>query len=541
MKKGITSRKEDYSQWYLDIVQQADLAENSPVRGCMIIKPHGYAIWEKFQEVLDSKFKATGHKNAYFPIFIPKSYLAREAEHVAGFAQESAVVTHYRLKTDEETKEVEVDSDAKLEEELIVRPTSETMIHSMFSKWIQSYRDLPILMNQWANVVRWEMRTRPFLRSAEFLWQEGHTAHKDVIEAERETKQMLKVYTDFAQDYLAIPVIPGEKSASERFAGAKRTYTIEAMMQDGKALQSGTSHNLGQGFSRAFDIDFIDSDGQKKYAWLTSWGLSTRMIGALIMTHSDDKGLILPPKIAPQQVVIVPIWKNEQEESQVMELTVSIANELDRKGISVEVDNRDHMSPGWKFNEWEKKGIPIRIEVGPKDVESSQAVVVRRDLGDKNFIASSDLAEYVLIQLEQMQKDMYKKAVAYRQEKIKMVNSFEELKDQVNADNDDRGFALAYWDGTAETEEAIKKETKATIRCIPFDPEALLDTADNQVNKYFSMKLDQKESSIKFAEGIDANSNHTGFFPKTPKIPADAKCVYTGNPAKYLVIIGQAY
>ncbi len=465
MKQGITKRSENYSQWYLDIVEQAELAENSPVRGCMVIKPYGYSIWENFQKILDQKFKKTGHVNAYFPLFIPKSFLSKEAQHVDGFAQESAIVTHHRLKTNPETREVEVDPDAKLTEELVVRPTSETIIYDTYSKWINSWRDLPLLINQWANVVRWEMRTRPFLRTTEFLWQEGHTAHATYDEAEAETKKMLGVYQDFAEKYLAIPVVPGQKSESEKFAGAMHTYTIEAMMQDGKALQSGTSHNLGQNFAKAFNVMFADKDGENKYVWQTSWGLSTRMIGGLIMTHSDDKGLVLPPMIAPTQIVIIPIFKNEEERTSVLEVAESIKQNLDSTH-TVMVDDRDHLTPGAKFNEWEKKGIPVRIEIGPKDIEKNQAVVVRRDTSDKEFVKVDQLATKVSNLLEIIQNDMYQKAKQFRDDNTHIVDSYDELKDVVENKN---GFALAHWDGSEETEKKIQEETKATIRCIPFD------------------------------------------------------------------------
>lgn len=490
MKKGITARSENYSQWYLDIVEQAELAENSAVRGCMIIKPHGYAIWEMFQKTLDQMFKDTGHKNAYFPIFIPKSFLSKEAKHVDGFAQESAVVTHHRLRTNPDTKEVEVDPESKLEEELIVRPTSETIIYDSFSRWIQSYRDLPILINQWANVVRWEMRTRPFLRTAEFLWQEGHTAHATEEEAEAEAKQMLEVYTTFAQDYLAIPVIAGEKSESERFAGALRTYTIEAMMQDGKALQSGTSHNLGQNFAKAFDLTFTDANEQIQHAWTTSWGLSTRMMGALIMVHSDDKGLVLPPKIAPEQVVIIPIWKTEEDKKRVMSSVDQIREGMD-SDIRVTVDTREHLSPGWKFNEWEKKGLPLRIEIGPRDVENNTVVLARRDTSEKLTIVFENLNTKIKDILAEIQSGLFQKAKSFLDERTIKVDSFDELKEVVEHK---QGFALAHWDGTTETEEKIKAETKATIRCIPFD----------QVN----------EESV---------------------------CVYSGKPSKRRVVFAKAY
>ncbi len=462
--KQITKRSEDYSQWYLDIVEKAELAENSAVRGCMVIKPYGYAIWENFQKVLDGKFKELGHVNAYFPLLIPKSFLTKEAQHIEGFAQETAVVTHYRLKLDPVTKQMEVDPEAKLEEELIIRPTSETIIYDTYSRWIKSYRDLPLLVNQWANVLRWEMRTRPFLRTAEFLWQEGHTVHATLEEADAEAMQMLKVYQWFAEEFLAIPVIPGQKSESEKFAGALRTYTIEAMMQDGKALQAGTSHNLGDNFSKAFEIKFLDKDEQEKYAWQTSWGLSTRMIGALIMTHSDDKGLVLPPKIAPTQVVIVPIWKTEEEKANVL----AEANKLKEQfsEFTVKVDERDFMTVGEKFYEWEKKGVPLRVEIGPKDIEKNQVVFVRRDTGEKTFIPVAEVSTAANTTLDNIQNSLFEKAKSFRDANIHEVTTYEELKDVVEKKH---GFALAYWDNSAENEAKIKEETKATIRCIPFE------------------------------------------------------------------------
>lgn len=466
--KAITTRKDDYSQWYLDIVDQAELAENSAVRGCMVIKPYGYAIWENFQKVLDKKFKDLGHVNAYFPLFIPKSFLTKEAEHVEGFAQESAVVTHYRLKTDPVTKQVAVDPEAKLDEELVVRPTSETIIYDTFSRWVKSYRDLPLLINQWANVVRWEMRTRPFLRTTEFLWQEGHTAHSTHDEAEAEALQMLKVYQSFAEDYLAIPVIPGQKSESEKFAGALRTYTIESMMQDGKALQAGTSHNLGDNFAKAFDVKFLDKDGELKYVWQTSWGLSTRMIGALIMTHSDDKGLVVPPKIAPIQIIIVPIWKEESQKAQVLNVANKIKSDL--VDYSVKIDERDYLTVGEKFYEWEKKGVPIRIEIGPKDIANNQAVVVRRDNSEKSFVKLEDLKTEIDSKLNSIQTDLYNKAKSYRDAKTFKAKTYEELKDIIE---NKAGFAIVAWDDNAENEKKIKEDLKATIRCIPFEQEEI--------------------------------------------------------------------
>lgn len=466
MRKQITTRKEDYSQWYLDVIEAADLAENSAVRGCMIFKPNGYAIWEQFKEILDKKFKETGHRNAYFPLFIPKSFLSKEAKHVEGFAQESAVVTHYRLKTNSETREVEVDNEAKLEEELIVRPTSETIIYDSFSRWIESYRDLPLLINQWANVVRWEMRTRPFLRTAEFLWQEGHTAHATHDDAEEEALRMLEVYKEFAEEYLAMSVIPGEKSESERFAGALRTYTIEAMMQDGKALQAGTSHNLGDGFAKSFDIKFTDKDGALKHAWTTSWGLSTRMIGGMIMTHSDDKGLVLPPRIAPTKVVIIPIWKSGEEKSEVLRYSENLKKDLEKNLIHTELDTRDYLTPGAKFNEHEKKGTPIRIEIGPRDVASQKCILVRRDLDEKITVDMNNTVDEIKKQLENMHNSLLENSRKFREANTYEVNTYDELRDVVENKN---GFALAHWDGTKETEARIKEETKATIRCIPFN------------------------------------------------------------------------
>lgn len=464
LQKAITKRSEDYSQWYLDIIEQAELAENSAVRGCMVIKPYGYAIWENFVKVLDKKFKDLGHVNAYFPLFIPKSFLSKEAKHVEGFAQESAIVTHYRLKTDPIKKEVVVDPEAKLEEELIVRPTSETIIYDTFSRWINSYRDLPLLINQWANVVRWEMRTRPFLRTTEFLWQEGHTAHATMEEAEAEALQMLDVYKSFAQDYLSIPVIPGKKSDSERFAGALNTYTIEAMMQDGKALQAGTSHNLGDNFAKAFDVKYQDKNGDLQYVCQTSWGLSTRMIGALIMTHSDDNGLVLPPNIAPFQIVIVPIFKTEEEKSLVLNRLEILKSELSQ--FTIKVDLRDYLTIGEKFYEWEKKGVPLRLELGPKDIQKDQVVLVRRDNFKKEFVSNANVLETVKSTLEDIQQSLFLKAKTFKENNIYNVNSYEELKDVVENKN---GFALAYWDNSAENESKIKEETKATIRCIPFE------------------------------------------------------------------------
>lgn len=466
MAKKFTKRSEDYSKWYNELVVQADLAEHSDVRGCMIIKPHGYAIWEKMQRVLDDKFKETGHSNAYFPLFIPKSYLSKEADHVEGFAKECAVVTHYRLKNDEDGGGVVVDPEAKLEEELIVRPTSETMVWNTYRKWIQSYRDLPILVNQWANVVRWEMRTRLFLRTAEFLWQEGHTAHATKKEALEETENILDIYAEFAEKWMAIPVLKGLKSEAERFAGALDTYCIEALMQDKKALQAGTSHFLGQNFSKAFDVKYATKEGKEEYVWATSWGVSTRLMGALVMTHSDDKGLVLPPKLAPVQVVIVPIYKSEEQFAAVSEKANAIKAGLREKGIMVNYDDRDTHKPGWKFAEHELKGVPVRITIGPKDLEKGTVEIARRDTFEKEFIEQEKVGEKVVSLLDEIQKNLYDKALAFREENTRVVDSYEEFKEVINKEG---GFVLAHWDGTRETEEKIKEETKATIRCIPFE------------------------------------------------------------------------
>ena len=466
MGKGITKRSEDYSAWYNELVKKADLAENSPVRGCMVIKPHGFAVWERMQAVLDKMFKETGHYNAYFPIFIPKSYFSREASHVEGFAKECAVVTHYRLKNDPDGEGVVVDPDAKLEEELIVRPTSETVIWDTYKNWIQSYRDLPILLNQWANVVRWEMRTRLFLRTAEFLWQEGHTAHATRKEAEEEAVQMMNVYADFVENFMAVPVLKGVKSESERFAGAVDTYCIEALMQDGKALQAGTSHFLGQNFAKAFDVKFADQTGKLEYVWGTSWGVSTRLMGALIMAHSDDEGLVLPPKLAPTQVVIVPIFKNEEELAKITEVANKIVKNLRAKDISVKFDNRDTHKPGWKFAEYEQKGVPVRIAIGPRDLENNQVEVARRDTKVKQTYDLDGLAQVINDLLGAIQNDMYEKALQFREDNTTDVNSYEEFKEVIENKG---GFVYAHWDGTAETEEQIKNETKATIRLIPLE------------------------------------------------------------------------
>ena len=461
--KELTPRSVNYSQWYQDLVIKADLAENSAVRGCMVIKPYGYAIWEKMQRILDDMFKETGHVNAYFPLLIPKSFLSKEAEHVEGFAKECAVVTHYRLKTNHDGTGVVVDPAAKLEEELIIRPTSETIIWNTYRNWIQSYRDLPILCNQWANVMRWEMRTRLFLRTAEFLWQEGHTAHATREEAEIEAKKMQEVYANFAENYMARPVIKGGKSESERFAGALDTYTIEAMMQDGKALQAGTSHFLGQNFGKAFDVTFIDKNGKSDYAWATSWGVSTRLIGALIMSHSDDNGLVLPPHLAPIQVVIVPIYRSAEQLTQISEKVAGIVAKLKALGISVKYDDADNKKPGWKFAEYELKGVPVRLAMGGRDLENNTIEVMRRDTLEKETITCDGIEEYVKNLLEEIQANIFKKAYDHREANIINVDTYEEFKEKI----EDGVFIMAHWDGTPETEELIKNETKATIRCIP--------------------------------------------------------------------------
>ena len=461
--KELTPRSVNYSQWYQDLVIKADLAENSAVRGCMVIKPYGYAIWEKMQRILDDMFKETGHVNAYFPLLIPKSFLSKEAEHVEGFAKECAVVTHYRLKTNHDGTGVVVDPAAKLEEELIIRPTSETIIWNTYRNWIQSYRDLPILCNQWANVMRWEMRTRLFLRTAEFLWQEGHTAHATREEAEIEAKKMQEVYANFAENYMAMPVIKGVKSESERFAGALDTYTIEAMMQDGKDLQAGTSHFLGQNFGKAFDVTFIDKNGKSDYAWATSWGVSTRLIGALIMSHSDDNGLVLPPHLAPIQVVIVPIYRSAEQLAQISEKVAGIVAKLKALGISVKYDDADNKKPGWKFAEYELKGVPVRLAMGGRDLENNTIEVMRRDTLEKETITCDGIEEYVKNLLEEIQANIFKKAYDHREANIINVDTYEEFKEKI----EDGVFIMAHWDGTPETEELIKNETKATIRCIP--------------------------------------------------------------------------
>lgn len=466
MAKFLTNREENYSQWYNDLVIKADLAENSAVRGCMVIKPYGYAIWEKIQAELDRLFKATGHVNAYFPLFIPKSFLSKEAAHVEGFAKECAVVTHYRLKTDETGKGIVVDPSAKLEEELIIRPTSETIIWNSYKNWIQSYRDLPILINQWANVVRWEMRTRLFLRTAEFLWQEGHTAHATREEAIEETEKMINVYASFAENSMALPVIKGVKSENERFAGAIETYAIEALMQDGKALQAGTSHFLGQNFAKAFDVQFTDKSGKLDYVWATSWGVSTRLMGAIIMGHADNNGLVLPPKLAPVQVVIVPIFKNEEQLGMISETAVRIKTELELKGISVKYDNRDNNTPGFKFAEYELKGVPVRLALGPRDLQNKTIEVARRDTLTKETIQLDQITDHVVKLLDDIQASIYNKALKFRNENTYRADNWDDFTKILD---DKGGFIMAHWDGTTETEEKIKEETKATIRCIPID------------------------------------------------------------------------
>ncbi len=491
MAKELTSRSENYSQWYNDLVVKADLAENSAVRGCMVIKPYGYAIWEKMQAELDRMFKETGHVNAYFPLFIPKSFFSKEASHVEGFAKECAVVTHYRLKNDPNGKGVVVDPEAKLEEELIVRPTSETIIWNTYKNWIQSYRDLPILCNQWANVVRWEMRTRLFLRTAEFLWQEGHTAHSTSEEALEETNRMINVYATFNEEFLAIPVIKGAKSANERFAGALETYCIEALMQDGKALQAGTSHFLGQNFAKAFDVRFTTKEGKEDYVWATSWGVSTRLIGALIMSHSDDNGLVLPPKLAPFQVVIVPIYKQADQLDAISEKVKEITTKLKALGISVKYDNNDTKKPGWKFAEYELKGVPVRIAIGPRDLENGTAEVARRDTLEKQVVSMEGIEIHIQELLDDIQFNIFNKALKFRNEMTTPVETYEEFKEVLQNKG---GFISAHWDGTPETEQAIKDETKATIRCIPFD-----------------------------------------------QVPEEGKCIYSGKPSKGRVLFALAY
>ncbi len=463
--KQLTSRATNYSQWYNELVVKADLAEQSAVRGCMVIKPYGYTIWEKMQHELDRMFKETGHQNAYFPLLIPKSFLCREAEHVEGFAKECAVVTHYRLKNDPNGNGVVVDPDAKLEEELIIRPTSETIIWNTYKNWIHSYRDLPILINQWANVMRWEMRTRLFLRTAEFLWQEGHTAHATEQEALDEAQKMLNIYADFAENFMAIPVIKGVKSPNERFAGAIETFCIEALMQDGKALQAGTSHFLGQNFAKAFDVQFVNKDNKLEYVWATSWGVSTRLMGALIMTHSDDNGLVLPPNLAPIQVVMIPIYKNDEQRNAVVAKFDELAARLRKAGISVKIDNNDAKKPGWKFAEYELKGVPVRLAMGARDLENGTIEVFRRDTLSKETLSIEGIENHVIELMDAIQKNIYQKAYDFRKSVTREVNSYDEFKVEIEKG----GFLLCHWDGTPETEEKIKAETKATIRCIPFD------------------------------------------------------------------------
>ena len=464
--KDLTKVEDNYSKWYNELVVKAGLAENSAVRGCMVIKPYGYAIWEKMQRVLDDKFKETGVQNAYFPLLIPKSFLSREAEHVEGFAKECAVVTHYRLKSDEENGGVVVDPAARLEEELIIRPTSETIIWSTYKNWIHSYRDLPILCNQWANVMRWEMRTRLFLRTAEFLWQEGHTAHATREEAEEEAMRMINLYGEFAEKYMAVPVVKGVKSANERFAGALDTYTIEALMQDGKALQSGTSHFLGQNFAKAFDVQYTNKEGKQEYVWATSWGVSTRLMGALIMAHGDDNGLVLPPKLAPIQVVMVPITgKDEAVNNGILDKMYAFKKELEAKGISVKIDNRDTLRPGFKFAEWELKGVPVRLAMGARDLENGTVELARRDTCEKSSHSQEGIADVIAALLDDIQANIYAKALKFRDDSIRKVDTWEEFKEEITKG----GFLLCHWDGTPETEEKIKEETKATIRCIPVD------------------------------------------------------------------------
>ncbi len=491
MAKVLTPRSENYSQWYNDLVVKADLAENSAVRGCMVIKPYGYAIWERMQAILDKMFKDTGHQNAYFPLFIPKSFFSKEASHIEGFAKECAVVTHYRLKNAPDGSGVIVDPDAKLEEELIVRPTSETIIWHTYKGWIQSYRDLPILVNQWANVVRWEMRTRLFLRTSEFLWQEGHTAHATAVEAIEETNKMLGVYAEFAENYLALPVIKGAKTANERFAGAEETLCIEAMMQDGKALQAGTSHFLGQNFAKAFDVKFTNKDGKLDLVWATSWGVSTRLMGALVMAHSDDDGLVLPPKLAPIQVVIVPIYKSDEQLNAISEVAHKIMTDLKQKNISVKYDSRDTHKPGWKFAEYELKGVPVRISIGPRDLENRSVEVARRDTKEKTVIQLTDLSLKIEHLLDHIQTNIYEKALNFRESKTFNADTMEEM---IRILDNEGGFVRAHWDGTSETEQKIKDQSKATIRCIPL--------------------LNKQEAG---------------------------RCIFSGNPSKERVLFARAY
>lgn len=465
MAKEVTKRSENYSQWYSDLVVKADLAEQSAVRGCMVIKPYGYAIWEKMQQTLDKMFKETGAVNAYFPLFIPKSFFSREAEHVAGFAKECAVVTHHRLMNDPDGKGVVVDPSARLEEELIVRPTSETIIWSTYKNWITSWRDLPIMCNQWANVVRWEMRTRLFLRTAEFLWQEGHTAHATSQEAQEEAERMVGVYAKFAREFLALPVIVGHKSPNERFAGALDTLTIEAMMQDGKALQAGTSHFLGQNFAKSFDVKYTDKEGRQQYVWATSWGVSTRLMGALVMAHGDDNGLVLPPALAPIQVVMVPIFKTDEGHSRILEKMEQLKKALEAEGHTVKIDDRDTLRPGFKFAEWELKGVPVRLAMGPRDLENGTVEVHRRDTLEKQTVALEGLDKSIAALLEDIQNNIYKKAFDFRESRVEKCDDWEEFKAKIGTGR----FLLCHWDGTAETEQKIKDETKATIRCVPVD------------------------------------------------------------------------
>jgi prolyl-tRNA synthetase len=491
MASKLTSRDSDYSRWYNELVVQADLAQHSDVKGCMVIKPYGYAIWERMQAALDQMFKDTGHQNAYFPLFIPKSYLSKEAAHIEGFAKECAVVTHYRLKVDETTGEVIVDPDAKLEEELIVRPTSETIIWNTYKGWIQSYRDLPLLINQWANVVRWEMRTRLFLRTAEFLWQEGHTAHETKQEAIEETERMLDVYADFAENWMAMPVIKGVKTESERFAGALDTYCIEALMQDGKALQAGTSHFLGQNFAKAFDVKFATKEGTEEYVWATSWGVSTRLMGALVMTHSDDQGLVLPPKLAPIQVVIVPIYKGEEQLEEIKSKVEGLIDQLKSAGVRVKFDGDDWKRSGWKFAEYELKGVPVRLAIGPRDLVNNTVEIARRDTKEKSSASMDGLVEHIVKLLDEIQQNLFNRSVDFRKGKTHVADDYETFKRLLDKEG---GFVSAHWDGSAETEERIKSETKATIRCIPLDG----------------------------------------------KIEA-GKCILTGNPSKRRVLFAKAY
>ena len=468
MSKGLPQRSNNFSAWYNELVKKADLAENSAVRGCMVIKPYGFSVWEKMQNKLDEMFKETGHKNAYFPLFIPKSYLSKEADHVEGFAKECAVVTHYRLKSDEKSGGVVIDPEAKLDEELIIRPTSETVIWNTYKNWIQSYRDLPLLVNQWANVVRWEMRTRLFLRTSEFLWQEGHTAHETKKEAEEETLKILDIYTKFLEETMAVPVLRGIKSENEKFAGAVDTYCVEALMQDGKALQAGTSHFLGQNFAKAFDVKFATKEGKNEYVWGTSWGVSTRLVGALIMSHSDDKGLVLPPNLAPIQVILIPIFNTDNEYSATVSNLEELNKNLMENNIRSEIDSRENHKPGWKFSEYEMKGVPLRIVVGPKDLENKTVEIARRDKLSKNVIKESEVIKHVKQLLPEIQNNLFDKAKRYKEENTRVVNSYEEFK---NIFKNENGLVYAHWDGSKETEEKIKKETKATIRCIPISGE----------------------------------------------------------------------